>query len=53
MAFSFSTDFDGSVTESAITFSSDSPSKIDVFAVDEILIRITDVLVDGFVVAAK
>lgn len=53
MAFSFSTDFDGSTTESAIIFSNESPNENDVVCIVEIFIRIVATLVDGFAVAAK
>lgn len=53
MAFSFSTDFDGSTTESAIILSSESLSDIDVVVVDERVARIVEALVDGFATAAK
>lgn len=53
MAFNFSTDFDGSITESAIMFSNDSPSAIDVVVVEVIFAKSVDALVDRFAVADK
>lgn len=53
MELSFSTDFDGSTTDSAIRFSSESLIETEAVVVDEIFIKMVDALAAGFVMAAK